>query len=310
MEHDFSTIKIEDAFDGMRPQLHVLEIELGIDAVCGQIGGGRAMGLSGKKSDNDFDVFYLQRGMGKPKRKYKKRVLIEGKYVEVEFNFIDMGDIKEAAECTFDNEKKQYPSIMYRNEKEQGMYAPDTILPRGEREDYYFTKFHWFVMGDNVWLSDKMRVADYEKFYCLERTVDALDYYYTRAYGNWKNYIQDGEIINLRRYLNCIWQVLSCEWILTYGNRPTNRFKELVREQLSDDKLKENILALYYTNCNSYIDKSNLFSMRNPMIDEYISERLECQCKLIHKYDKKETVEALIKKSFQKYQKKIVDLVF
>lgn len=310
MEDDFSTIKLEDIFEGIRLYLHDLEIELGIDAVCGQIGGGRAMGLSGKRSDNDFDVFYLQKGAGKPNRKCKKRISIQGKQLEVEFNFVDIGDIRKAAEQVLDKEKRNYPSIMFRGDKERAKYSPKTILPREEREDYYFTKFHWFVMGDNVWLSNKMCVADYEKFYRLERTVDALDYYYTRAYGNWNNYICNEKIINLRRYLNCIWQVLSSEWILAYGYRPTNKFDDLVRGLINEDELKKNIFDVYYTNCNSYVEKNNLFCKQNQVINKYISEKIKHQCESIKKYDMNEKVERLIERTPREYRKEIYNIAF
>ena len=41
-------------------------------------------------------------------------------------------------------------------------FLPENILPRWERSEYLFTKFHTFIMGDNYWYAASSRL-------CLER---------------------------------------------------------------------------------------------------------------------------------------------
>lgn len=309
MKKNFSTIKLEHIYDGLKETIMEFEMEMEIDALCGQVGGGRAMALSGGKSDNDFDIFYLLKKSEKPKRKYKKDVTIQGESVEVEFNFVGFHELREGGRSVFDKKNIAYPSIIYRDDEEKRRYMPDSILPRGERDDYYYSKFHCFVMGDNVWVSNKMKMSEYEELYDLERTIDALDYYYTRAYGNWIYYVSKEQKINLRRYLNCIWQILSCDWILLFRYRPPNDFLKLAEKLIHQDTLKEHICDLYYTNCNSSIDKKDLFCNVDPVIDEYICQSLIRQRALIEEYDPCETIKALIDNTPREYQKKIFKIV-
>lgn len=309
MEYNFSTIKLEAIYDCLRETIIEFEEELEIDALCGLTGGGRAMALSGGKSDNDFDIFYLLRGSQKPNRKYKKVVSIQGHSVEVEFNFVEFNNLKEGGRSIFDKRITAYPSILYRDEEERRRYMPNSILPRGERDDYYFAKFHSFIMGDNIWLSNKINISEYEEFYDFERTIDALDYYYTHAYGNWVYYVSKEEVINLRRYLNCMWQILSCDWILLFRHRPPSNFGKLVAKLINEDALKERIFDLYSTNCNSNVDKQNLFCRVDSVINEYIYQSLNRQRLLIETYDSNEKVKELIKNTPKEYEKKIFEIV-
>ena len=89
-KYTFSNFPLDAIFRSMAPFIANLEQTFHITAVCGQIAGGRAMGLSNSKSDNDFDIFYEQdKDVTPPGLKYIQEVTICGKPVVVEFNFIN-----------------------------------------------------------------------------------------------------------------------------------------------------------------------------------------------------------------------------
>ena len=118
------------------------------------------MGLSNSKSDNDFDIFYKQaEGFTPPGLKYIQEVTICDKPVVVEFNFINFHKLVNAAKTAFSQEHQGYPTTFYRSASETESFLPENILPRWERSEYLFTKFHTFIMGDNYWYAASSRLC-------------------------------------------------------------------------------------------------------------------------------------------------------
>lgn len=294
-KYTFSDFSLEQIFDAMDKPIAYLNEKFQINAICGQIAGGRAMGLSGRKSDSDFDIFYRQKsGINPPPLKCIENVMICDKEVEVEFNFINLEKLEIAAKSMLEKETKGYPTNFYRNEADENKYSPENILPRWEREEYLFTKFHTFVMGDNYWFGKEMLGFDMSNYYKMEKVIDALDYYFIRAYGNYSNYISTGSELLVRRYLNCIWQVLSCEWILQRGTRPAMNINILIEQMIDSPEIKDIIGEYYDLNCNADVDKKDLFCESNQELNAYIYNLLSEQKNRIEKYNRNKTINEIM----------------
>lgn len=295
MQYTFSDFTLEQIFESMADPIANLNQRFQINALCGQIAGGRAMGLSGLRSDNDFDIFYKQTsGLTPPGLKYVEEIIINNKPVEVEFNLINLTNLEKAAKNTFLQKHNGYPTNFYRTTEEMEKFLPGNLLPRWEREEYFFTKFHTFIMGDNYWYGIAMSEHDMNTYYKMEKTIDALDYYFIRAYGNYKNYIATSSELLVRRYLNCIWQILSCEWILTYKTRPAMNINHLIEQIIDCKDIKKIVGKYYHLNCNSNMDKKELFCNSNKDLNEYIYKLLCRQKEKIENYNKNETIYELM----------------
>ncbi len=297
IKYTFSDFPLDVIFRSMAPFIANLEQAFHITAVCGQIAGGRAMGLSNSKSDNDFDIFYEQaEGFTPPGLKYIQEVTICGKPVVVEFNFINFHKLVNAAKTAFSQEHQGYPTTFYRSASEVESFLPENILPRWERSEYLFTKFHTFIMGDNYWYAASSRF-DIRPHWKMEKTIDALDYYFVRAYGNYQNYLTASAPLHVRRYLNCIWQTLSLEWILTRGTKPPVHIKHLIEELITSSSLKDSIYHFYDLNCNSDIDKKDLFCPSDDTINQYIFRSLCRYKEELHNYNRSETIYDLMQRT-------------
>ena len=164
-------------------------------------------------------------------------------------------------------------------------------------------------MGDNIWLSNRFTYSQYNGVCNVEKTIYALDYYYTRAFGNFNNYIKENDYVNLRRYLNCVWQILSIEWIRVKGYRPPNSLKKLMNI-IEEDKIRRMIINLYKTNCNSFIDKRKLYVIPDNIINEYIEKKLKDQRCFLNHYNKGERIASLISKTPEDAKQLIVQINF
>ncbi|MBQ1871553.1 MAG: hypothetical protein II147_05180 [Lachnospiraceae bacterium] len=304
----FYDVNLEELFTGIRPYIEELEEKYNITCLCGQVGGGRAMALSNKRSDNDFDIFYKARSGDRLSLKEKTVCDIGGREIETELNFIEFDDLLNAGLKIFGDIKAKYPTIHYRDAAEKELNEAEANKPHYERAEYYATKLHWFITGDIIWLSDRFPVDRYKELAKKEPVIYALDYYYTRAYGNLYNYISRESVVNTRRYLNLMWQVMSAEWILKKGYRAPNRFDVLLSEIVGNEEAKRSIGELYRAYCDSDVDKKELFTSPDKVIDEYLEGCIQSQKRLIENYDKETTVSVLIDKTPEEYKQEIYKL--
>lgn len=300
--HDFSDFSTSEIYNALEKDVEQFEEETGAKALCGQIGGGRSMGLSNKASDNDFDIYYVG-GRDIP---FKRKIVssICGCDVEIEYNYCKMDELLNAANDQIARTYNGYPTCFYRNEEDNEKYSPKNIKLRWERDDYYFTKFHWIMMSDDVWVR-KDWVSEYYKLYQKEKKIDAVDYYYIRAYGNWNNYIKDHEQINHRRYLNSIWQMMSCEWIVKYSSRPIVNFEKLVHIMAQEKELKEITLRYLDSYRIQNEDKSKVSCDTNRVIDLYIEKSLNKLKNKIETMDENKSIETLISSNTEELKRHI-----
>lgn len=295
---DFETI---DIYKELEKVIKAFEKTYNAIAVCGQIGGGRSMGLSNNNSDNDFDVYYISDN----KIPFKKNITtsIKGQNVKVEFNYCKIELLINAAEAQISQIIKKYPSCLYRSESDLIKIEQSNKRPRWERDDYYFTKFHWLMMSDDVWVR-KNWIEEYEKMYEMERVVDAADYYYMRAYGNYKKFISQNDVVNYRRYLNCIWQILSCEWLVTKLERPPVKLDRLINIVKNENAKK--IICDYQMNYKKEnIDKSELLCRTNETINNEIGIRINYLEQFIERLDRNVRISDVVNSNEYDYKRNI-----
>lgn len=273
---DFSKLSIAEICAYVGKYAQIFEEEYNIRLLYGQVSGGRRMGLSGMQSDNDFDLFYEYKDCchkADIPRKIVRTFAIKGDYIEVEFNLLEFQLIVEAAKEKLSIQYNGYPTVFYRDAQEFEMYSKNNIKPRQERTEYLYTKYHYFIFSDHYldYINDG---KEFEEFYKNERLIDAIDYYFVRAYGNYKNYFLIDNQILTRRYLNCIWQVLSCEWILKYKEKAPLEFTILCNELIKNETVKEKVMELYDMNKFTNLDKSEIWTVQNSVLNDYINKKL------------------------------------
>lgn len=286
--YNFSDFSIQEICNFVGKYAYTFESEFNIKLITGQVSGGRRMGLSGVRSDNDFDLFFETNSLSQdeePPRKIKRILNINQNEIEVEFNFVIFSTLLEAAKEKFNSDTKNYPTVFYRSDEEKALYDKNTIKHRGERSEYLYTKFHYFIFNNHYIVFNKEYINIISEMSKYEKLVDALDYYYVRAYGNYNNYLTQDEKILVRRYLNCIWQVMSCKWLLEKKSIPPLDFLELKKAIITDSTLDEQINLLFRVNKETDADKSEIFTKPNSVINAYIYNELLYQKKAIELTD-------------------------
>lgn len=147
IKYTFSDFPLDVIFRSMAPFIANLEQTFHITAVCGQIAGGRAMGLSNSKSDNDFDIFYKQaEGFTPPGLKYIQEVTICDKPVVVEFNFINFHKLVNAAKTAFSQEHQDIRLLFIALRARRKAFYPKTFFHAGNAVNISspsFTHLSW-----------------------------------------------------------------------------------------------------------------------------------------------------------------------
>ena len=115
---------------------------------------------------------------------------IKGENVEFEMGYLLFDKVQQDVMTRFNRNYTNYPTNFYRTPEEEKEYLPQN-LPKlmMHRKEYAFIMFHLFILGDTIWASSDMSEYDFNQLYRMEKTIDILDTYFVRAYGNYKFFI-------------------------------------------------------------------------------------------------------------------------
>lgn len=276
-KYNFSDFSIKEICAFVGNYAYSFEAQYNIKLVTGQVSGGRRMGVSGVRSDNDFDLFFESKSLSEksdPPKKITRTITIDQNEIEVEFNFIRFSKLIDSAKEKLGLDVNKYPTVFYRSNEEKALYTKDNIKHRRDRDEYYYTKFHYFIFNDHYLLFHKEYSDIIGKMCEYEKLVDALDYYYVRAYGNYNDYLVQDDQILVRRYLNCIWQIMSCKWLIEKRTIPPLNFLELKQNIITDRLLEKQINILFKINKETDADKAEIFTEPNSIINDYIAKEL------------------------------------
>lgn len=122
---------------------------------------------------------------------------------------------------------EDYPSCLYRR-ADSGQVSLNAY-----RNDYCTEVIFECLASNCIWDSGYLK----DNFDTLLREISVkavMDYYYTRAYGNWKNNLQKEHVLN-HKYMTTLIGIGCMKWIEEKGTIPRLNYKALVREYVPDE---------------------------------------------------------------------------
>jgi len=289
--------------------IHQVEKKINAKAFFGRIAGSKTQGLSSKGSDNDF-LFFCSKAEGNCDTEIQGQVFlntnIANEIVEFEIGYIYWEDALERINQRFNFEFENYPTNFYRSKEEEEKYLPEN-MPKSMRfrEEYPLLMFHLALLGDSLWASEEYSDYDFKQLYSLEKTIDVLDTFYVRAYGNHVHFFDNQQDILLRKYLNVLSQIWAIEWLLQKGTRPPMNFLDLMDGQVLKEEQKNEILKLVNTNKQTTLYKTKAYTPSVPWLNNYIKECLERQREEIQNYNRSETYLDVIERTPIQQRQKI-----
>lgn len=229
-------------------------------------GGSYSMGLQNRASDIDFyAIIQNDRMMEIPEccSFYDCNIQqqIDVMCVSIDAIIQDIVEYNEISHC--------YPTYVFR-EKNLDMGQVKDM----QRDDFKRGMVFRTILSDFVWIKDGI-----EKCFSLFRDIlqrkYVLDFYFTRAIGNYDNFIVGKERVAVRKYLYTLHEIWYCQWIMTKDTIPPMNFMKLESE-MSDDigNLKKKVQGLLSKNYDACLAKEILVVNSDEEINQYIKEKL------------------------------------
>jgi len=298
-----------ETYEAVGRLIFEMEREFHFKALFGRIAGSKTQGISSKSSDNDF-LMFVERTEGNVDKEIEgqvfKHTLLKGKPVEFELGYIywdvALKKIEERKHTVF----MGYPTNFYRSKEEEQSYLPENMpkLMR-YREEYPFMMFHLLLMGDSAWIGAGFSERQYQELYALEKTIDALDTFYVRAYGNYVHFMGRRERVLLRKYLYTLSQVWAIQWLLDRGTKPPMMFAKLMDGMELEENLRRSVLELVELNREETLYKMKAYTSSRETVEAYIGALLEEQKGRIASYSKDETFAEVVRRTPAELRQKL-----
>lgn len=292
-----------------------LEKDVHIQAMYGRVAGSVTQGLNSKASDNDFLVFckktegyeglsYEDSMDQKEGRKEVRNNPYEGhlyytKAINGESKEIEMGYI--LYDAAMSRIKKQlgervenFPSVDYRTQEESEKYANLHPLLR-KREEYSYMMTLLLAMDDYLWVAADEWEHFFRDIYKMERVIDVLDTYYTRAVGNYNHFIKGKEKVAVRKYLYTLSHIFVMNWICQNQTKPPVNFMQQLNGIRIPEEVYASIERLLKRNKNTNVYKTKYMGEQDDLLTDYIAEMLDGMKSIISNYDRSSTLYDLIK---------------
>ena len=298
INNNFERFGEKTTYDVVGKLIKKVEEEFHIKAMFGRIAGSKTQGLSSKASDNDFLIFCKkQEGFSQEKHYgvvyYPAELL--GEMVEFEIGWILVDNAVQDVMERYNKNYINYPTNFYRTPEEEKEYLPEN-MPKLmiDRKEYAFVMFHLLILGDTIWASEELSEFDFNQLYRMEKTIDVLDTYFVRAYGNYRHFFNNKDVVLARKYLYTFSQLFAMEWLLKYRTKPPVNFKELEEEMLGDLEVKKILDTYYELNKNTELHKTKYQEKSSEILNKYIGESLEKIKGEMERYSRTETYEEII----------------
>lgn len=242
-----------------------LECEIHREVLFGALGGSYSVGLENLTSDIDF--YLICSG------EYDDKVLCLSK--EFEYNgqerkidFMCVGIETAYKQNILYKKNGNYPSCFYRNLHQDKIAQ----LPDIQRPDFPKDVLFRTLMSDNIWKNSSVGydLGAINRYICV---MDVLDYNYIRAYGNYVNYIENKDVVMLRKYLYALHEIFTCLWVVRYAEKPPMDFINLLKG-FCDLKIKNKVKQMYNLNKNADKSKRHCLVAADIEINQYIWEGL------------------------------------
>ncbi len=145
---------------------------------------------------------------------------------------------------------KNFPTYNYRN----GI----------SNDDGQFLIFR-ILSSDYLWDNNYIQ-SNYEKLHNTFIRINILDYYFTRAKGNYDNYLAQRKV-KVRKYLYTLHEIYCMKWILKYNTMPPMNFQDLHHEFI-DYNICEEIYKLFQINKGNMLDhKKSILGMEKESLN-------------------------------------------
>ncbi len=311
---NFEYFNEKSTYDVVGNLIKEIEEECHVKALFGRIAGSKTQGLSSKASDNDF-CFFCEKKEGYANPLYYGQIYktadLLGEQVEFEIGYLLYDKVKNDVMERYNRNYINYPTNFYRSQKEKEEYSPSN-LPKlmMHRKEYAFVMFQLLILGDTIWAASDMNEFDFNELYKMEKTIDILDTYFVRAYGNFKFFMNNEDKVLVRKYLYTFSQIFAMEWLLTRKTKPPVDFKTLENELLVDTEIRKILDEYFELNKNSFIYKSEYKEKANEFLNRYIANSLENLKQEIAKYSRTEVYEEIIKRTLPSKRPQIYDEKF
>lgn len=240
------------------------------DACLMAKGGSAALGLNNNSSDIDYYVITNQ-----VHKKEDTHVKCKVEETFIDFMGIGIETIKDKIREHIDH-KCIYPTCFYRDShiESQIRTLKDFDRPDFPRE-----------VAIRVFLSNEIiefHEGDIQNIYNELRNglskIDIWDYHFTRANGNYHNFIEKQNFVLVRKYLYTIQELCVCDWIINRKEKPPMDFQRLLHEQCRKGIILK-VSKLQKLNESSTQKKEKLFIKYDDELNVYIQEHLNATLK-------------------------------
>lgn len=260
-EHEYQQIK--SALNNFQKEQH-------LEILIAALGGSCSIGTDNTTSD--LDIYVIYRHLGNkifPRKMYCQTTNMD------EIHIVSCSEQEIICEIeAYGAETHVYPSYLHRTKEEMQKQQTLTMY---ERRDYPRTLVFYTLMADVVWTFDMSEEECYRQFRQGLAVSDVLDFYYTKAYGNYEHFIENQVSVLARKYITTIQEILYCRWICEKKTIPPMDVRDLLDTYMNTipDELKSVIQNIYDTNRSTAEEKTKKEIASSKAMNQYIYEWLQ-----------------------------------
>ncbi len=237
--------------------INLFEKKINAHIRLASLGGSLGMGLQGQSSD--IDLFMIA-------DEFQERVIAGFHDIDDEVDIYCCAEgycIDSAREWI--EEKHKYPTFLYKDKKKD---ENNCMIEAWKRDDYVRC-FIIQIINADLLLRNTYTIEEFARYNVCLRIIDAMDYYFTRAYGNYITYLNQNEV-QIRKYLTTLYGLYMMEHIIRTGQNGSS-FKKMF-DLYEKSSCRETIANLYETN---KVSSTGVKIPANEMLQDYIAQNLE-----------------------------------
>lgn len=263
------TIYLNNVMNSIMCVKNEIEQEIGGDILFGAIVGSHSLGL--QNSSSDIDVYFIVNEL-KDSNKYrlKKYIEVDGEQKQIDIICVKYKELLNEINDYIIMEKK-YPTVLYRSQKED---EENRVKTDDQRTDFKRSIFYRIILSDFIINKEVLQVKLAELESGMQ-ILDIIDYHYIRMYKNYKEVIEDKELVPIRKYLYVLHQISTCRYLINMLSKPTINFRKLVMDGIDNDILRDKIEDMYQKNRKEKKGKKDVYVAKDILINEYIRVNLE-----------------------------------
>lgn len=233
------------------------------------LGGSHSLGFANHTSDIDMYLIYSQ-----SQEKNGREVPLLSSFhdksfmIKVDVMSVALGDILAQIE-EYKQVEHIYPTYLHQSKKEAEEKRSTKDV---NRDDFVRGMVFRTILTDFVWIN-KDRNIFFHLFHRGLESRDVVDFYYTRAKGNYEHAICGRNEVLCRKYLYTLHEILYCIWIIEHRTIPPMLFGEL-RFICKKDSVQGEIDKLISLNNFGHSEKEKMMVVANDELNVFIKDNL------------------------------------